>query len=204
MADINDGTGAGLLAFLTWTIEKNELNTSTAQALRTASKRILEVEDSPDDVDLRSADLENLVARFTNKSRDRFNEASLRTYQQRFRQSVEMYIAWLDGHEWRPARPRTRTPDARGGGAKTSARTSTERSAETTPSAPGDRSSASTLIEYPFPIRPGLRARLWLPENLTAREAQRLADFMCALAVEEPGHQHQIGSKAGHGDSASS
>jgi hypothetical protein len=43
----------------------------------------------------------------------------------------------------------------------------------------------SSLIEYPFPLRPGVQARLALPEDLTEREAKRLARFVESLAVSE-------------------
>jgi len=41
------------------------------------------------------------------------------------------------------------------------------------------------MITYPFPIRPGLRGSIQLPEDLTAREASRIAAFIATLAVEE-------------------
>lgn len=36
-----------------------------------------------------------------------------------------------------------------------------------------------------FPIRPGLRRRIELPEDLTEREAARMVAFIATLAVEE-------------------
>src|SRR4051794_34260776 len=50
-----DGSGAGLIAFLNWTILRNELVDSTASALRTGCQRVLAVEDDPDGIDLRTA-----------------------------------------------------------------------------------------------------------------------------------------------------
>lgn len=48
------------------------------------------------------------------------------------------------------------------------------------PKAPdaGDR-----LVDYPFPVREGVRATLRLPERITEDEAARLAAFVSALAL---------------------
>jgi len=43
----------------------------------------------------------------------------------------------------------------------------------------------SPLIEYPFPLRPGVRALITLPEDLTEAEAKRLAKFVETLAVPD-------------------
>lgn len=41
------------------------------------------------------------------------------------------------------------------------------------------------LIEYPFPLRPGVQARIALPEDLTEKDAKRLARFVESLAFSE-------------------
>lgn len=41
------------------------------------------------------------------------------------------------------------------------------------------------MIEYPFPLRPGLQARLELPEDITEQEVARLIRFVQSLAVTE-------------------
>lgn len=191
---IGSGTGAGLLAFLDWTIEKNELNKATAAALKTGVRNVLSVEDDPSLVDLRSLDMDNFLVRFTNKTRGQFKDKSQEVYRQRFRQSVGMYLAWLDGTEWRPPRLR---PNSTGNGTPSAAavRRPGQRSETTVepngadhgarkPDGAPPAAPAPGLIEYPFPLRPGLRARLMLPEDLTAAEAERVSAFIRALAFE--------------------
>lgn len=190
---IGSGTGAGLLAFLDWTIEKNELNKATASALKTGVRNVLSVEDEPDSVDLRSLDegaMENFLLRFTNKTRGQFKDKSQEVYRQRFRQSVAMYLTWLDGGDWRPARLR---PTVSGNGNGTPQRRPAKPAA-TPPVVPAAAEPAEPprsttpivgLIEYPFPLRPGLRARLMLPEDLSAAEANRIAAFVRTLAFED-------------------
>jgi hypothetical protein len=43
----------------------------------------------------------------------------------------------------------------------------------------------TTLIEYPFPLRPGVRALIALPEDMTEKEAKRVARFVESLAFAE-------------------
>ncbi len=40
-----------------------------------------------------------------------------------------------------------------------------------------------TMIEYPFPLRPGLQAKVQLPENVTEQEIGRLVRYVQSLAV---------------------
>ena len=42
-----------------------------------------------------------------------------------------------------------------------------------------------TLITYPFPLRGGLQVKITLPEDLTEREARRIAAFVVTL-VSDP------------------
>jgi hypothetical protein len=41
------------------------------------------------------------------------------------------------------------------------------------------------MIKYPFPIRPGLQGTITLPEDLSMREAKRIAAFVSTLAIED-------------------
>jgi hypothetical protein len=42
------------------------------------------------------------------------------------------------------------------------------------------------IIEYPFPLRPGLIVTLRLPDDMTDREAERLGNHLKSLGVETP------------------
>ncbi|QQS01925.1 MAG: MFS transporter [Austwickia sp.] len=48
---------------------------------------------------------------------------------------------------------------------------------------PDEAIQARMLVDYPFPLRPGLLARLVLPEDLTSSEADRLTAYIRTLAV---------------------
>jgi hypothetical protein len=49
----------------------------------------------------------------------------------------------------------------------------------------GDVPHHTALIEYPFPLRPGVRAVLTLPEDLNETEAKRLVRFVESLALSD-------------------
>ena len=194
--DMSSGTGGGLQSFLDWTMEKSELNRSTASSLKTACKNVMSVEeDGGADLDLRALNVEDLLRRFEIKYRSQYTEKSLTVYRQRFQQAVNMYLAYLDGGDWRPRRgranggPRTaatkRTPGS-SAAEPTTPSNGTASSAPAAPAAPPPSVLDPGLIEYPFPIRPGVRARLALPEDLTPAEADRLAAHIKTLAFDTP------------------
>jgi hypothetical protein len=41
------------------------------------------------------------------------------------------------------------------------------------------------MIEFPIPLRPGVQGKLILPDDLTKKEAERVAKVVSALAIEE-------------------
>jgi hypothetical protein len=182
---LNSGTGGGLLHFFDIMIKKNEVNKSTGGALRTASRKYLELEEDPDNVDLRSIQFEALNRRFVNRYRGELNGKSLETYAYRFRTATEMYINFLDDKEWNTIKTRV------GSGGKS--RTNGTKSAVRTESAMADEPIVETtvqpppagMIEFPIPLRPGVTGRLILPDDLTQKEAKRVVAVVTALAIEE-------------------
>jgi hypothetical protein len=199
-ADMSSGTGAGLVTFLNWTMEKSELPRATASAMRTASTKVLSVEDGWEGLDLRSVDTEDLLRRFSIRSSSDYSDKSLAVYRQRFQKSVQMYLAYLEGGDWRPRNGRSTAP-ARNGATRngSSSKQGSTPSPMPEPAIPMPAETATQapptmqppavpdgLIEYPFPVRPGLRARLNLPEDLTPAEADRVAAFIKTLAFDAP------------------
>jgi hypothetical protein len=183
-----------MLAFLDSMIRKNEMVESTASALRTGCRKVLEVDDGWAEVDLRSLDVDALVGRFRIKHRADLRERSLYNYEMRFRQTVDMYLKWLDNDPtWRPS---TRTSKATNAGVRNQEPLRSRPAAkppvplETASPEPAAEPASSAgdsvaMIAYPLPIRPGVQGRLLLPEDLSRREAERVANFVNALAFDE-------------------
>ena len=176
------GTAQGLIDFLSWVIDNNYMNAATGGALRTGVRKVLEAESDLDAIEIRHADIDDILHRFRNRVRGTMKDRSVEVYESRFRSSIEMYIKWLDkDKDWMPTQTRTRKPSS------TTKRQATEPQATTehvdehdqlAPSGPG-------VITYPFPIRAGLQGRITLPENLTRREADRISAFIKTLAMED-------------------
>jgi len=185
------GSAQGLLEFLTWAAEKHEIVDTTASALRTGCQKVLSVEDDLLGLDLRTADIDKIVERFRVSSRMKMKDRTVDQYEQRFRQSVDMYTRYLNGDpDWKPsARARSNSSTNKSNGKRTT--TAKPSGADSKPSnrvIDGDVRvvDVSGLISYPFPLRPGLTVRLLLPADLTAREASRLSAFIAALSVDDP------------------
>lgn len=186
-ASPGDGTAAGMIAWLGWVIDKNEMVDSTASALRTGCQKVLAVEDDWGLVDVRTMDVDAIVNRFRNKHRGDMKTSTLDAYEQRLRQSVDMYVKWLnDDPTWKPAQ-RRRTPKAApsNGGSHTVS-TAPKKALPPHQEPPKvDLPPQPGMITYPFPIRPGMQGRIMLPEDLTMREAKRIAAFVSTLAFED-------------------
>lgn len=92
---ITSRTGAGLMRFYEVQLKKHVLSEGVVSPLRSASKRILEVEDDPDSVDLTTLDVDGLVHRFRIKNRAQLTDMSFAAYESRFRRGLGMYSRWL-------------------------------------------------------------------------------------------------------------
>lgn len=195
MSDINftpTATGAGLVAFLDYAIQKGYLKTATGQAMKTAVKEVLSATQGPDEweaVDLTSLDEDDVLRRFETLRAMKFSAGSLSTYRGRYARAAAMFEEFrASPSTWRPSvKQRSRT---KGNGASTAATpgpTGIDGGAPPTPAPQsGPRPGhGSAIITYPFPLRQGVLASLELPPDLTRREAQRLVAFIESLAIED-------------------
>lgn len=188
-AEPQSATGAGLISFLSnVVIEKNYMKMATASALRTGAKKVLEVVDSLDDLDIRTADIDDILHRFKSRNWGKISDKSIEVYEQRFRQSVDMYTKWLaHDKDWLPrSSRRSSTKASTGGGsaARTPAKSGEAQPEQQAPATPATPSPS--MITCPFPVRPGVHGKVTLPEDLTQREAHRVAAFIATLAFDEP------------------
>lgn len=202
MADVSDGTAAGLLEFLEWAGSRGEINPATASSRAVAVRRVLEIEGVPlESIDLRAVNADEILNRFETLKRTDYSVDSMDAYKSRLKSSVNMYLAWLDKNpDWkRGGRPvpaptkgvassRRRAPkswtspsEVAPGAQKDGA---TDRPGSDT--APGEPSPVLRMIPYEVPLRPSsdMRARLVLPDDLTKADADRLCRFIQSLAFE--------------------
>lgn len=198
MSDINftpTATGAGLVAFLDYAIQKGYLKTTTGQAMKTAVKEVLSATEGADGwetVDLTSLDEDDVLRRFETLRAMKFSSGSLSTYKGRYSRAAAMFDDFrASPATWRPSvKQRSRS---KGNGTSRSAASessTTDGGAPPTPASPPAPSAphpghGSAIITYPFPLRQGVLASVELPPDLTQREARRLAAFIESLAIEE-------------------
>lgn len=194
MAEASDGTGAGMARFLDWAGERGEINRATAAAYKTAVAKVLAIEANPDVVDLRQLDVDDVLSRFETKNRANYGTKSMDTYLGRFRRAVAMYRAWLDKQsDWKSAGMASRAKSTRASrlGPVKQAPKATGKATNVVVTDSGFASdslaverSGTTMVPYDLPLRPGLRARLVLPEDLTKADADRIARFVGSLAFQ--------------------
>lgn len=193
-AEADPNTGAGLIEFLDAAIDKGWFNVSTAKALRTASTKILSVENGWETVDLRTLDVDHLYERFQNLKRNDYSDDSMRIYRTRFTQALKMHLGRLDNDPaWKTYGPAAKgnAPKPTNGSTKVrapkSSNASTIASADTSPpTGPGGEVApeSTSLMRFPFPLRENLDVSLSLPRDLTKDEAARLSAFISTLARE--------------------
>jgi hypothetical protein len=190
------GTGQGLLEFCDRAATRGDMDAGRAKAMRSTSRRILEVESADlDAINLRELDVDDLLDRFGKLKKADYSDGSLKTYQSRFRSVVSMYLAWLDDDpNWKAGGPtRKPTPSSNGSPRKGSSRRSrqpaarerpAEESAETTArdTPPMVQPPGTQLLTYDVPLRPDLIVRVTLPIDLTDADAERFCAFVRSLA----------------------
>ncbi|MBV9160896.1 MAG: hypothetical protein JO281_04910 [Pseudonocardiales bacterium] len=183
---LTSGTAAGLYKFFDVAIKRGDIGQSTGIALRSASKKVLDLEEDHD-LDLRTLDREDLLRRFHVKSKIDLNDQSRATYESRFRRAVEMYLKYLaDDPNWKPTPSKSRPATSRAATSKPAAAPAADvretppipNNGTVTPPSPG-------MIEFPIPLRPGVQGKLILPDDLTKKEAERVVKVVSALAIEE-------------------
>jgi hypothetical protein len=178
--------GKALIDHWSWAAEKGVMNRNTAAGLRAACVQVLGVLDDPDDVEVGSLNVDELLSRFQNLRKQRFKPQVLEAYKRRFRNAVKSYKDYLENPgTWKPA-----TQD-RSSGAVRRARPSDASLAPEATANGADRSHAAVAPigceEYRFPLRPGVMARLTLPVDLARDEVRRLKAFIDMLVVDEEG-----------------
>jgi hypothetical protein len=171
-----------LLRFLDWARDKHEIKANTVNGIKAACKAVLEGEGNLDAVEIRGIDLDAVFRRFENGTGRGLKTASLRAYRQRVQQAIEMFLPWVDNpSNWKPL---------------VSSRAKAEPNGKATPKPKAARREAPPpggptvpvlepkvgLVDYPFPLRPGVMARLFLPADLKRAEVKRLTAYMSTLA----------------------
>jgi hypothetical protein len=162
-----------------WAADKGLMNRNTASGLRSACARVFEtLGDGWEQTDIQSLDVEDMLLRFQNLKKKSFRPQVLEVYKQRFRKAVLSYLDYLaNPGGWRPG-----TQD-RASNATRSERPQKRQPTTATVSVAANHTAGPDEVEYPFPLRSGVMARLILPRQLTRDDVNRLSTFMSMLIV---------------------
>ena len=176
-----DTTGKSLVEHWDWAATKGVMNKNTAGALRAACTQVLGVLDDWQHVDVTTIDAEDVVQRFKDLRAKDFKPESLETYGARFKKALSSYITYTrDPGAWKPTRQsKVRGPRPNGNGATAASGAQGEAASPRAAEHP-----RAGLVDYPFPLRDGLTARLMLPRDLKKAEVKRLSAFMSTLTVD--------------------
>jgi hypothetical protein len=196
IAKPTDGTGGGLIAFLSFASAKGYIKSSTISGFKSACRKIL-LATQGDEWESKSVfdlDIDALKIRFENLTRMDLGVGVRNTYLIRFKSSLDLYQDYLKD----PSVPPTLSSRTRVGGPR-------EKTTQVNPSfkrpgkpakkiqpvsdvdptkETGDIHDKET-VKYPFPLRTGFMAYMTLPKDLTHREAKRLSAYIQSLAVDD-------------------
>jgi hypothetical protein len=169
-----------LVEHWSWAAEKGLMNRNTAAGFRSACARVLEVlGDDWEQSDISRLDVEELLLRFQNLKKKDFRPQVLETYKQRFRKALTSYLEYLENPGgWKPVNQERSAASQRND--RTAKRQPATNQVATPP--PSMRTGTDE-VEYPFPLRSGVMARLVLPRDLTREDVNRLTAFMSMLVV---------------------
>lgn len=197
MAEHAEGTGAGLQDFLRWAGRTGEMNPTTAEAWAVACRRILEMTDDAENVELRDLDVDGLLSRFENLNRTKYSSGSMNTYKSRFRSAVTAYTAWLVNEPWKPNQRTVKKKDDKPASPPSEPQQMTPpavKPADATRVQPPAHEALPRLVSYTIPLRPDLMVEMTLPVDLTKADAARIAAFVDSLAFTA---DHHPSSRAG-------
>ncbi|MGH7718267.1 MAG: hypothetical protein ACREON_05415 [Gemmatimonadaceae bacterium] len=177
-----------LLGFLEHVADRGLMPTATARSLAVATRNVFGVLNDDERGDVRTLDLDAVIRRFQNKRARDFTPDSLKEYERRVRRAVQSFTAWRDD----PAnfRPKTRVTAA-GRRRSTSGVPAGQAVSEPEPSgespiAPGQDATEGGY-QTAFPLRANHVVTLSnVPTDLSAAEADRLAQFVRMLVTEQP------------------
>jgi hypothetical protein len=178
-----------LLEFLTHASQRGLMPVATAQAMAVATRSVFAVLDADERAQLPVGELDAVIRRFQHRRARDFNPVTLQEYGRRVKKATELFLSWRRDPKAFAVTTRSRSagrsgaehvspaaPDATDG-----AFAGGSPAVSPAVSLSVDANSYSTRL----PIRPGHVLHLSnIPYDLTAAEAERIAQIVRLLAVD--------------------
>lgn len=174
-------TGKDFVDFWSWAVEKGLMNSNTARALGAAVKQVMMIEDNWGSKEISTTfNADDILTRFKNLKAKNFKPESLLAYDRRFRQALSLFLKYQeDPANWKPAEMITKRVRSKG----EEQNDSLGKPNNIVPKTP-EPPPTSGVMDYPFPLRENCIARLQLPIDIKIAEADRIANFLRALAID--------------------
>ncbi len=171
-----------LLAFLDWARDRHEIKANTVNGIKAACKAVFEGEGALDAVEVRAIELDAVFRRFQNSPAGRkLKPASLRAYRQRVSQAIEMFLPWVDDMaNWKPVLSSREKAEPNGKPKPKPARQNTP-----APGGPPPAPEAKGLVDYPFPLKPGVLVHMYLPAEISRADVKRLTSYLSTLPTDD-------------------
>ena len=168
-----------LLGFLSHASARGLMPAATSGALAVAVRSVFGVLSEEERESISAEEVDSIIKRFTNTRARDFNPSTLNEYGRRVRRAVDLYTRWRDNPADFSVRTRSTSPKkpqiSQFDSMNTELVTEMESHAVRQPGG----------YQTGFPVRPGRIVTLHnVPDDLTAQEAERLAQFIRMLAVE--------------------
>ena len=172
-------TGKALVEHWKWAADRGLMPKNSAQTMAVSCRRVLEVEQDWENVDVLALDEDELSSKFKTLRASSYKKSSLGDYASRFRNGVRSYRSFLaDPDNWRYG-----SRDKKASTSKPQSRQSHGGDA-----APNADQRTAGLQEYVYPFRKAVLATLTIPRDATSAEIRRLVAWAQTLAVDYEGH----------------
>lgn len=184
---IGSGTVAGLLEFLDTIVEKGRATQSAIQPIKISINKVFEVVDGSEWelVSVKSIDLDDHIERFATKTIGTYSPKSISVYKSRINRAIAWYMKFLNEKGWMPqVKPRLPASSKRANIETPPVQPDTTGSMQPVVAVEPSNYLINNALTYPFPLENGEIARLSLPRELTASDANRLAKFIQTLVME--------------------
>ncbi len=177
MAD-EQRTGKAFIEHWAWAADKGLMPRASAQSMAVSCRRVLEVDQDWENVDVLALDTDEFSQRFKTLRALDYKPSSLGDYASRFRRGVKSYRLFLaDPSKWRFG----------SGTKKTTAAKPRPRKSPDSDAAENTDQQEAGLQQYVYPFRPSVLATLTIPKDATAAEIRRLVAWAQTLAVDYEG-----------------
>jgi hypothetical protein len=176
-----------LVEFLDKAGSKGRIKPEMAARLSAATKKILEIEQDWEEIDLSQLDVEGLIVRFRNLKGLDYTPNSITEYERRFKRAIEMFLRYAEDPNWthNGQSSQVKKNNTQQGASKTKSRRNPASQNEIVETSNIAINSAGIqMMDYPFPLRESCVVRLRLPADLKIAEVERLAAFMKSVAID--------------------